>query len=287
MIVLVVLEHEVHDAERHAGVGLRTELNVDVSIARTRPGDAGVNGNQVRAKLHHVDEDMTEETVTIGGQRLLTPNDNPLGELVRGILETTRQVTCVVELGIASAEDVVSNRATRAIAGPARLRVAAVRGLQHGERQSIVENASLTASATEADDGLGAVRGLIVTNLLADRVESLVPRGALPLHLAAVLVGTLHGIDDAVGAVGVLTKSKVHGVDATLGNGVVVVALDADEATTVGDNLNAISYRVRSRGRPGVAAGSYCAILACNSPLFAVSSSHSVTPFPQLPFGKT
>lgn len=99
MIILIVLEHEVHDAESHAGVGLRTELDVDVAIARTRPGDAGVNGNQVRAKLHHVNEDVTEETVTIGGQRLLTPNDNPLGELVRGILETTRQVACIVELG--------------------------------------------------------------------------------------------------------------------------------------------------------------------------------------------
>ena len=287
MIILIVLEHEVHDAESHAGVGLRTELDVDVAIARTRPGDAGVNGNQVRAKLHHVNEDVTEETVTIGGQRLLTPNDNPLGELVRGILETTRQVACRVELGVASTQDVVSNRAARAIAGPAGLRVAAVGRLQDGERQCIVENASLTAGATKADDGLGTIRGLVVADLLANRVESLVPRGALPLHLTAILIGALHGIDDAVGAVGVLAQSKVHGVDATLRNGVVVVTLDADETAAVGDNLNAISYRVRSRGRPGVAAGSYSAILACNSPLFAVSSSHSVTPFPQLPFGKT
>lgn len=155
MIVLVVLEHEVHDAECEAGVGLRTELDVDVAVARTRPGDAGVNGDQVRTELHHINEDVTEETVTIGGQRLLAPNDNPLGELVRGILEATGQVACIVELGVASTQDVVSDRAARAIAGPARLRVAAVGRLQDGERQSVVEDASLTAGATKADDGLG------------------------------------------------------------------------------------------------------------------------------------
>ena len=234
------------------------------------PGDTGVDGDDVRAKLHHVDEAVAEETVAVGGQRLLAPNDNPLAQRVSGVVEAARQVTSVVELGVASAQHVVGDGAAGAVAGPAGLRVAAVRGLQHGEGQRVVVDASLTAGATEADDGLGAVGVLEVANLLADGVESLIPRGALPLHLATILVGTLHRVDDALGSVGVLAKGEVHSVNAAVGDRVVVVTLDADQLAVLDDDLDAVSNGMRSRRGPSVGAGNDGAVAHVDAPLLAV-----------------
>ena len=187
-------------------------------------------------------------------------------------------MSCVVELGVASAEDIVGDGATRAVARPTRLRVAAVGRLQNGERQRVVVNASLTAGATEADDGLGAVSVLEVTNLLADGVESLVPSGALPLILTTILERALHRVDDAVVRIRVLAQGEVHGVNTTSGDGVVVVALDANELAILGDDLNAVSNRMRSRRGPGVGAGDDGAVLHYGLPLFTVCHTFLLSP---------
>ena len=121
------------------------------------------------------------------GSGSLPQTTTHLDSVVTRVMIRTGQVTSVVELRITCAEHVVRDGATRTVAGPARLRVAAVGRLQNGERQRVVVDASLTAGTTEANDGLGAVGVLEVTDLLANRVHCLVPSGALPLVLAAVL----------------------------------------------------------------------------------------------------
>ena len=277
MVVLVVLEHQVHQAESHGGVGLGAQLQVDVAVMGADPGDAGVDGDDVGAELHHVDEAVAEEAVAVGGQGLLAPDNNPLGEGVAGVMVRAGQVACVVELGVAGAEDVVGHGATGAVARPAGLGVAAVGGLQHGEGQRVVVDASLAAGATEADDGLGAVGVLVVADLVADLVESLCPGDALPLVLAAILIGALHGVDDTILGVGVLAHSKVHSVDATGGDGVVVVALDADELAVLGHDLDAVSNGMGSRRRPGVAASDDGTVFKLGTPLLSIS--HVVLPF--------
>ena len=276
MIVLIVLEEEVDEAECESRVGLRANLQVDVAIMSADPGDAGVDRDDVRAKLHHVDEAVAEETVAVGGQRLLAPNHNPLGQRVTRVMIRTGQMTSVVELRIACAEHVVRDGATRTVAGPAGLRVAAVGGLQNGERQRVVVDASLTAGTTEANDGLGAVGVLEVTDLLADRVHCLVPSGALPLVLAAIFERALHRVDDAIRRMGVLTKSKVHGVNTTSGDRVIVVAFDTDELVALRNDLDTVSNRVRSRRRPSVATSDYGTVFKLGTPLLTIC--HSLLP---------
>ena len=270
LVVLAVLEHEVHDGEGQGRVGLRADLQVDVAVVRAHPRDAGVDGDDLRAKLHQVDEAVAEEAVTVGGQGLLAPDHDPLRHGVARVLVAARQVTGVVELGVAGAQHVVGDGATRAVAGPTGLRVAAVGRLQHRERQRIVEDASLAAGAAEADDGLGAVGVLEVAHLVADGVQGLVPRGLNPLVLAAVLRVALHRVDDARRRVRVLAQREVHRVHAARGDGVVVVALDADELAVLRDNLDAVSHRVASRRRPRVAAGYDSPVFHHGLPLFTV-----------------
>ena len=186
------------------------------------------------------------------------------------------QVTSVVELRIACAENVVGDGATRTVARPAGLRVAAVRGLQNGERQRVVVDASLTAGTTEANDGLGAVGVLEVTDLLADRVHCLVPSGALPLVLTTIFVSALHRVDDAIRRVGVLAKSQVHGVNATSRDRVIVVAFDTDELIALRNDLDTVSNRVRSRRRPSVATSDYGTVFKLGTPLLTIC--HSLLP---------
>ena len=189
----------------------------------------------------------------------------------------TGQVTSVVELRIACAEHVVRDGATRTVAGPARLRVAAVGRLQNGERQRVVVDASLTAGTTEANDGLGAVGVLEVTDLFRDGVQGLIPGDALPRVLVAILRVALHRVDDAIRRMGVLTKSKVHGVNTTSGDRVIVIAFDTDELIALRNDLDTVSNRVRSRRRPSVATSDYGTVFKLGTPLLSVS--HVVLPF--------
>ena len=247
VIVLVVLEQKVHDAQGQARVGLRTNLQVDVAVVSTHPRNARVDRDDLRAKLHHVNQAVTEETVAVGRQRLFTPNNNPLGKRVTRIVIATRQVSRVVKFGIACAQNVVGNGATRTVARPTRLGVAAVRRLQNRERQGIIEDASLATGAAKANNGLRAVILLEIANLFADGVNRFIPRGALPLHFAAVFGIALHGVDDARRRIRILAKCQVHSVNAARGNGVIIVALHANQFPIFRDNLHAVSDGMASR----------------------------------------
>ena len=75
---------------------------------------------------------------------------------------------------------------------------------------------------------------------------------------------------------GVLTKSKVQGVNTTSGDRVIVIAFDTDELIALRNDLDTVSNRVRSRRRPSVATSDYGTVFKLGTPLLTIC--HSLLP---------
>ena len=199
---------------------------------------------------------MAEEAVTVGRKGLLAPEHDELGKLEHRVVIASGQATGVVHLGVGCAHDVGRTRNARDVAGITGLRVASVGGAQACVCIGGKHGATLTTGTAHNQDGLGTILVLEVLHLLGDGVICLVPGDALPLVLAAVLAGALHGIQDAIRIVDVVADGQAADTEAAVGDGVVLIALDAHELTIgVHVGLDAASGRMASRRRPRATAG--------------------------------
>ena len=216
------------------------------------PVDARVDANDLRTALHEVDDGMAEQAVAVGGERHLAPHDHDLGNLVHGVVIRALEAACIVHLGIVGAEHVRTAHRTRLVAGITGLRVAGVRRAEHGLGKVGNQDAAGTAGAGQDGDALDAIIGFHLVTPVLDGGECLVPRDALPLvGQATVFLRALHRVDDAAGVVHVVLQSGAPGAQTTLGDGVVLVALDVvDLAIGIHVDLKAAAYRVAPGGRP-------------------------------------
>ena len=228
MVVEVLLDDDVEHGHAEGGIGAGAQAQMPVGT-RGDPVDARVDAHELGAAAHHVDGGVAEEAVTVGRKGLLAPEHDELGKLEHRIVVAAGQATGVVHLGIGCAHDVGRARDARDIAGIAGLRVAGVGSAQACMRIRGKHGATLTAGTTHDQDGLGTIFVLEVLHLLGDGVVCLVPGDTLPLVLAAVLAGALHGIQDAVWVIDVIAHRQATDAEATARNRMVLVALDAHE----------------------------------------------------------
>ena len=140
----------------------------------------------------------------------------------------------IVDLGIAAADHERRVGHARPIARPTGLRVNGVGRAEHEVGPLRIPVVRLAARAAEHTDGLGTVLLRDLQGGVGHQVGRLVPRALLPLVQATVFAGPLHRVDDARRRVRVLAQREVHRVHAARGDGVVVVALDADGVVRTG-----------------------------------------------------
>ena len=196
MVVEVLFDNHVDHRQRDGCVGAGARLDI-VLGARSHPGDARVDVDELRAAfLHAVDEPVAEETVGVGLDGIAAPLEDNLGELVLGIVVATRIVLAAVNDG-GAAHDAHGSRAARQVARVAGEEAAAeVRALEGRVLEQGDLPHDVAASALKGDDGLRADFIPRSADMLFDHVVRLVPGNLLPLVLAA-LAHALQGVAQA------------------------------------------------------------------------------------------
>ena len=251
MIVKILVDDNPQPSHSHCRVGTRTNTQMNFS-ARRKPVDARINGNQLSATFHQVDNSMTEQAVTVGGKRHLTPHNHDLGHMVCRIVERAFQTACIVHFRIIRTKHVRTGHGTRLIASIAGLGVACIRRAQNSLSHIGNKNAARTTRAREHCHAFRTICIAEIVTFLFHNGKSLIPRDTLPLvgHAAELRVA-LHGVDNAARVVDIILQSQATCAQTTLGNGVVLVALDMiDYALFVDVNLQAASNRMAARRRP-------------------------------------
>ena len=268
VVVEVFGNDDVEHGHGQRRVGARTQPQMPVG-ARRHPIHARLDAHELGAAAHHVDGGMAEQAVAVGRQGLLGPEHDELGQLEHRVVVASRRAARVVHLGIRGAQHVRGAGDARDVARVAGLRVAGVRRADAGLRIGREHGAAFAAGAAHDEDGFGPVVLLVVGHLLGNEVECLVPGDALPLVLAAVLAGALHGIAHAVRVVHVVADGEAANAQAAVRDGMVLVAFDLHQfAGGVHVGLDAASRGMASRRRPGASAGDGQAVLF-EAPRFA------------------
>ena len=255
VIVEILGDDDVEHSHTESSVGAGTQTQVPVGTGGN-PVDARVDAHELGAAAHHVDGSVAEQTVAVGGQGLLAPEHDQLRQGEHRIVVTTGQTACIVHLGIGGAENVGGASTARDVAGVAGLGVAVVRGTEARMGVCRKHRTTLAAGAAHDEDGLSAVVLLVVGDLLGDGIVSLVPSDALPLVQTAVLAGTLHRIQNTIRVIDIVTNGKAADAETTVGDRMVLVALDLDElAVSIDVGLNAAASGMAARRRPSTTAG--------------------------------
>ncbi len=250
MIVEVLAQNDVEHGEADGRVGARAQLQMVLGTC-AEPGEARVDHDELRSPLHEVHDGMAVEAVGIGLQRALAPEYDVLRHLVARIVVAIREVGGVIELGVSGAQKEVGDDRTRPVARSAGHGKRAVRRLEAGLGHRRRIQRRLTPGSLEQVDGLGPVVLPDLLNLGLEDVERLVPGDALPRILAAIFLGALHGIFDAIGAFEEVLHRKTPRTQSSLADRMVGVALDLDElAVLVGVDEHAASHWMIARRRP-------------------------------------
>ena len=199
---------------------------------------------------------MAEEAVRVGLERSLAPHDQNLGQRVALVIPAVGQRTRVIPLGIGGTRDVGGSRETRGVAGIAGLHIAVVGRAEH-HRGIQRHGATLAACAGHADDGLGAVLVDDALVVLLDDGKGLVPGALFPgIRVATLGAIALHRGEDTGGAVDVVLQRDAPRAQTTLGDGMVLVALDVLEPAVLVDvELETAADGMASRRRPRAGAG--------------------------------
>ena len=198
VIVQIFVDHDVEPGAGQRAVRARTNLQ-EVLCTGAPPGQARVDGDDLRTHLHALRQPVANVAVGVRFQRLVSPDHDDAGrhELRIGVAvfvafggvgnqvvayggerpEQARQIAC--EAGESERGDV--RRLQSAVA-------------EVGHRPGVA------ASAVDEQDGVAAVLVPHLAHLALADVEGLVPADAFPLVLAAFAYA-LHGILQPVGIV--------------------------------------------------------------------------------------
>ena len=258
VVVEVVLDYLVAERERQRRVGAGAQLEPHVGLAR-EPGERGVHDDELAAALHALHHPVAERAVGVGHHRVVAPYEDVLGRLpARVVVAVGEELRVVAHEQPAALER--GGEDARAVAGDARQEPGAVVGraqvLGH-ERPVAVDVAS---RALRDPDGLVAVLLDDGLHLPLDDVVGLVPRYAFEGVLAAVLLGALHGVFQAVLMVEHLLERQAPRAEAPLVVGVLRVALYLLQHPVPHVHEHA-AVVVASRARPRVGADDRAAVL--------------------------
>ena len=249
MVVEVFPDDNIEHCKSHSRVSAWTKLQM-IGSTGAEPSQAGVDGDNLATALHQVNDSVPIEAIGIGLKRALAPQDDVLRKLVFGVIVAILEKLSIVKLGIARAQKEVGDNRAGTVARRSGHHERDIRSLEARVGQRGTVDARLTSGTLRHEDGF---RSIVVPNLMdfvVDDVESLVPGDALPLVLAAILFGTPHRIENAVGAV--LELDEVHApcAKAALGDGVLLVTLDLDYLPILDMKNHATPSGMASRRRP-------------------------------------
>ena len=224
VVVEVVLDYLVAERERQRRVGAGAQLEPHVGLAR-EPGERGVHDDELAAALHALHHPVAERAVGVGHHRVVAPYEDVLGRLpARVVVAVGEELRVVAHEQPAALER--GGEDARRVTRLARQEPGAVVGraqvLGH-ERPVAVD---VAAGALRDPDGLVAELLDDGLHLPLDDVVGLLPADTLEGVLAAVLLGALHGVAQAVLMVEHLLHGQAPGAEAPLVVGVRRVALD-------------------------------------------------------------
>ena len=254
LVVDALVNDDLQHADSERRVSARAKLQHMLG-ARAHPGDLGVDDDELRAHLHHVDNLVAEIARRIRDERVRTPNDHVLGALEARIVVFVVEEHAAVDLGIARAEDVRRHHAARAVAGVAGDRRRDVSRAEVGKRDDRVEHRRLTAGTAEGQHSIRGSR--LLDNLvvvLLNEVVRLIPGDALPRVLAAILRVALHRVDDALGMILELGHVQAFDAQTPLRDGIALIAFDVDELAVLDVEDGAACCAMAARCRPHIRA---------------------------------
>ena len=220
--------------------------------ARAQPRDARVHHDALRAALHHVDDRVAEEAVGVRRQRVLAPARHQLGQREVRVVVALGRPRGYVDLRVADgAVDAGRRHVARPVARLSAHGVHVVGRAEHrrGERGAVQR--FLASRAAEHHHRLAAVFRLQLFGARHDLVDGLVPRDAVPFVQPAVFPRALHGVDDAVGMVHVFGQGEATHAQASLRDGMLLVAFHFHQLAVHHVQLDAAPHRVATRRRPG------------------------------------
>ena len=197
---------------------------------------------------------MSVKPIGIRSKRRLAPADHILGLHVLGVVEAIREKARVVNLGIPCTEDEIRNRAARSVTRPAGNRVAVVRALQGGKAERVAVHNRLATGAAVYDDGARTPFFLDLGDVRHNDIPCLVPRDTFPLVFPPVFMGTLHGVEKAVGMIHVFHQVEHLAIQSTAVNRMGLVSFDLQQvAFCIHRVLHAPPDGMLARGRPRAA----------------------------------
>jgi len=244
------------DAERGVGAGAHLQ---EVLSAGAQPGQARIDGDDLGAHLHALDDPVAQEAVGVGLERLVAPHHDDVGAAEGGI-----RIPQLMRLG--HVDDVHlahlcrrGNHAGQIACKAGEAEVANIRRLKRSRREERELPADISTCTMIEEDGVGPVVLLDVINLLHNDVVGLVPADALPLVLAA-RADALEGPLRAVGVVHALHQIQAAHAQAAVGAGIERVALDLFQLAVLGVHEHAAGIMAAGR-RVGVGARYGVAVL--------------------------
>ena len=287
VVVEVLGDDDVQKAHADGGVGAGAQLQV-VFRVRSEPGQTRVDGDNLRAALHDVDDAVAEEAVGARVERVLAPHHDVLRANPARVVVAIREELRGVDFGHACTQQVVHDGCARAVARLARERIGRCTVRRVHDCRSVHRGikSRLAARARQREDALGAVILLEAANLLLEQIVGLIPRDFLPRILAAILAGALHGAQQAVLMVDDLVERDASRAQTALRDRMARVALHLHDLAVLHMDEHAASNRMVSRRRPRTGADLQYPVFFGDEWLARSASISHYTPPPSSVFTK-
>ena len=85
VVVQVLLDDDVYPAQSQGAVGAGANLQVVLRL-RAKPREPGIDVDELHALLHQIDDPMADESVGIGDDGIVAPDDADFGHLVARVV---------------------------------------------------------------------------------------------------------------------------------------------------------------------------------------------------------
>ena len=251
MIVQIFFDDHMQECHDQGTVGAGPQLQ-EVFGTSPPPGQARIDGDDLRAHLHTVDQPMAHVSVGIRSNGLVAPHHENLGWAPIGIRIPVFEALGRVHQNVIADRGDGPDRARRIARIARKEQHAYVRRLQRSVADDRVLPVHVAAGAVHAHDGLRAVFFLDCRDLLFYLGQRLIPADPLPFVFPS-LPRTAHRVLDACGIVDRLVQVKAAHAQLPVRPGAQRIPFHLDQLVVLCVEQHATGI-VAARGRPLIGA---------------------------------